>query len=316
MFNLKKSLVALIVVLALYGVEVRANSFTITNVQGVVYVDASRDGGPPTLRLPPEFHLDGPGLSITAFSPLAFGGHHGNIEARDTCRSIPCVPGMVLGTNSAFSGTLREGATVVVNGVQYEFITLTGSLNFVSQPIALNFVGNLRVTIPFTFSGEINGVKPYTLTPIFTATLSGQGLATFLFETSPDPSNLHYWLYSIEYRFGPLPISIDIKPATFPNIINTKSKGKIPVAILTTDSFDATTVDPTTVLFGPTGSEVAPVHWATEDVNGDGDIDLVLHFVTQHTAITCGNASASLTGATFSGVKIKGTDPIETVACN
>ena len=74
MFNLKKSLVALIAVLTLYGVEVRANSFTITNVEGVVYANASRDWGPPTLRLPPDFHLGGPGLSISAFYPLAFGG--------------------------------------------------------------------------------------------------------------------------------------------------------------------------------------------------------------------------------------------------
>jgi len=131
-----------------------------------------------------------------------------------------------------------------------------------------------------------------------------------------DLSNPHYLLYSIEYQFEPMPISIDIKPATFPNSINPQSKGKIPVAILTTDSFDATAVDPTTVLFGATGSEAAPVQSATEDVDVDGDIDSVLHFVTEDTGITCGNASASLTGALFSGVRILGSDSIETVGCN
>ena len=130
-----------------------------------------------------------------------------------------------------------------------------------------------------------------------------------------DLSNPHYLLYSIEYQFEPLPISIDIKPATFPNSVNPQSNGKIPVAILTTDSFDATAVDPTTVLFGATGIEAAPVQSAAEDVDGDGDIDLVFHFVTQETGITCGNASASLTGTLFSGVRIKGSDAIETVAC-
>jgi hypothetical protein len=316
MFNLKNSLVALIAVLALYGVDVRANSFTITNVQGVAFVDTSRDGGPPTLRLPPEFNLVGPGLSISAFTPLAFGGDPGNVEARDICRISPCVLGTVLGTNSTFSGVLRQGATVVVNGERFEFVTLTGSLNFVSQPLVLHFEGNSRITIPFTFSGEINGVKPNTVTPIFTATLSGQGLATFLFESSPNPLSQNYFLYSIDYRFGPLPVSIDIKPATFPNTINTRSKGKIPVAILTTDSFDATAVDPTTVLFGAAGTEVGPVQSALEDVDGDGDTDMVLHFVTQDTGITCETASASLTGALFSGVTIKGSDSIETKSCN
>jgi hypothetical protein len=43
---------------------------------------------------------------------------------------------------------------------------------------------------------------------------------------------------------------------------------------------------------------------------------LVLHFVTEDTGITCGNASASLTGALFSGVRILGSDSIETVGCN
>ena len=88
------------------------------------------------------------------------------------------------------------------------------------------------------------------------------------------------------------------------------------MAILTTDSCDATAVDPTTVLFGATGNEVAPVQSATEDVDGDGDIDMVLHFVTQDTGITCRRTSASLTGTLFSGVRIKGSDSIETVAYN
>jgi hypothetical protein len=49
-----------------------------------------------------------------------------------------------------------------------------------------------------------------------------------------------------------LPLTIDITPGSFPNSINPRSSGKIPVAILTTDAtnntvaIDATTVDPTT----------------------------------------------------------------------
>jgi hypothetical protein len=41
-------------------------------------------------------------------------------------------------------------------------------------------------------------------------------------------------------------VTIDIKPGEFPNSINLKSKGKIPVAILTTNTFDATTVKAST----------------------------------------------------------------------
>jgi len=110
-------------------------------------------------------------------------------------------------------------------------------------------------------------------------------------------------------------VQIDIKPGTFPNSINLRSLGVIPVAILTTDTFDATTVSPTTVRFGPTGTEVAAVHSALADVDGDGDIDLILHFNTQATGIQCGHVSALLTGETFGGQAIEGSDSIATVGC-
>ncbi len=321
MLSLKKSLIALIAALTLYGVEARADSsFTITNVEGYVFVNASADGGPPILRLAPQFYLAGPGFSVTRFSPVAVGGDPGSVQARDICQIQGCGAGRRVGTNSYFSGTLAEtGAMAVVNGVEFHAVRLTGSLYFVSHPILLpSFVDDdYSETIPFTFSGDITGFLPNTSTPIFSATLSGQGRATFLFwNTTMDLLNPHYLLYSIEYHFEPMPVSIDIKPATFPNSINPQSKGKIPVAILTTDSFDATTVDPATVLFGPTGIETGPVQYAAEDVDEDGDIDLVLHFVTQETGITCGTVSAALTGALFGGVRIKGSDSIETIGCN
>lgn len=110
-------------------------------------------------------------------------------------------------------------------------------------------------------------------------------------------------------------VTVDIKPGSLPNSINPKSKGKLPVAILTTNAFDATTMDPTTVRFGQTGTEAAPVQSALEDVDGDGDIDMILHFNTQDTGMMCGDTSASLTGETFSEQAIQGTDAIKTVAC-
>jgi hypothetical protein len=110
-------------------------------------------------------------------------------------------------------------------------------------------------------------------------------------------------------------VPIDIKPGGFPNSINPRSKGVIPVAILTTDTFDSTTVDPTTVRFGPSGTEAAPVHAALEDIDGDGDTDMILHFNTQATGVQCGDTSASLTGQTSSGQMIEGSDSIKTVGC-
>ena len=95
--------------------------------------------------------------------------------------------------------------------------------------------------------------------------------------------------------------------------INPKSKGKIPVAILTTETFDAATVDPTTVLFGATGTEAASVQSALKDVDGDGDTDMILHFPTPDTGIECGDTLAFLTGATDGGQVVAGSDSINTV---
>jgi hypothetical protein len=120
--------------------------------------------------------------------------------------------------------------------------------------------------------------------------------------------------YHVGLQIRTLPV-IDIKPGSFPNSINPRSKGVIPVAVLTTSSFDATAVDPATVLFGPAGTEATPVHSALEDVDGDGDADIILHFKTQDTGIVCGDTSASLTGETSGGQVIEGSDSIKTVGC-
>jgi hypothetical protein len=97
--------------------------------------------------------------------------------------------------------------------------------------------------------------------------------------------------------------------------INPKSKGNIPVAILTTGDFDATTVDPLSVEFGPDGATESHGRGHIEDVDGDGDDDLVLHFRTQDTGIQCGDTSASLIGETSGGQAIEGSDSINTVGC-
>jgi hypothetical protein len=110
-------------------------------------------------------------------------------------------------------------------------------------------------------------------------------------------------------------VSIDINPGEFPNSINPRNRGVIPVAILTTNTFDATTVDPVSVEFGPGRAKEAHGKGHIEDANGDGKPDLILQFNTQDTGIQCRDTSASLTGQTYSGQKIEGSDAIITVGC-
>jgi len=110
-------------------------------------------------------------------------------------------------------------------------------------------------------------------------------------------------------------VLIDIKPGSWPNSINTRNKGVIAVAVLSSDVLDATTVDSTTARFGPDGARIAHGSGHIEDANLDGYLDLVMHFVTRETGIACGDNSAELYSVTYSGTTVIGMDAIRTVAC-
>ncbi|MBI4486218.1 MAG: right-handed parallel beta-helix repeat-containing protein, partial [Acidobacteria bacterium] len=145
--------------------------------------------------------------------------------------------------------------------------------------------------------------------------IAGDGIGDTLIPHPATDFDFYPFVNPNGWEIRAISVAIDSKPGSFPNSINPRSRGRIPVAILTTDTFDATTVDPTTVFFGASGTEAAPVHAALEDVDGDGDIDMILHFNTQNTGIACGNTSASLTGKTLGGQMIEGSDSINTVGC-
>jgi hypothetical protein len=104
-------------------------------------------------------------------------------------------------------------------------------------------------------------------------------------------------------------ISIYIKPGGNPNRFNLKSKGVVPVAVMTTDDFDASTIDPETVLF----AAVAAVRWTEEDVDFDGDLDLLFHFKTQELKLDKDSTVETLTGFTYDGQAIKGTGRVNIV---
>ena len=88
---------------------------------------------------------------------------------------------------------------------------------------------------------------------------------------------------------------IDIKPGSEINPINPWSGGLVPVAIPGTPVLDLGRVDMDSLRFGPgMASPALQARW--EDVDGDGLIDLLLHFQTREAGIEEGMTEACLHG--------------------
>jgi beta-glucanase (GH16 family) len=103
-----------------------------------------------------------------------------------------------------------------------------------------------------------------------------------------------------------VPLAVDI---AVHGRLCSKGNGVVPVTLYSTDDFDATTVDHTTVRLGNAGeahvnrkSGVAQRH--EEDVDRDGDLDLVFHFRFRDTGLPCDPEVVPFSGTTFDGQPI------------
>lgn len=185
-----------------------------------------------------------------------------------------------------------DGSTVTVYGTG--FIVNNGTIDPSGNFFTVNGIGTLEVT--------------YADGTIISLLVFSSSVPIYLVDTSGG---------------GPIEVQIDIKPGSDQNSINLKSKGVVPVAILTTDNFEAATVDPASALFA--GAE--PVRWKLEDVDDDGDDDLMLHFKTQElvdldqdnteatlTAKLTGQMTAQSTEQVSGGTKVSGTDEVRIVS--
>ena len=198
------------------------------------------------------------------------------------------------GTLNMYSGTIGEGCFIVSSGTAG--ITIYGTEFEVSNG-----------TIEFDGYWNPNGI----------GTLTG-----YYGDTSP--INLMFYSDKPIHLQPPPPeeIQIDIKPGSDLNNINLKSRGVVPVAVLTTDDFDAGTIEPDTVTF----AGAAPVRWKLEDVDDDGDVDMLFHFRTHDLKLdesitkAAGAAESTettlrlrLTGNRTDGEVIQGTDEVRIV---
>jgi hypothetical protein len=148
-------------------------------------------------------------------------------------------------------------------------------------------------------------------------------------------------LLTLELVAPPPPVievPVDIHPTSCPNPLNVKKKGVVPVAILGTEDFDVTQIDPASVML----EGVAPLRWNLEDVatpyvepfsdpagcmecteeGSDGFMDLTLKFDAQEIVAAIGEVEdgqcllMTLTGnlmEEFNGTEIIGQDVVKII---
>ncbi len=131
--------------------------------------------------------------------------------------------------------------------------------------------------------------------------------------TVTDPHGLSASI-TFNWIVNPVPVSIDIKPGSDPNCFNNNGHGVLPVAILSSTTFDAAQVDPITVFLESLPVRVVGrkgnIQAHLEDVNGDGLADLMIQIEDQDGVFEEGDTLATLTGSLFDGTSIEGSDAI------
>jgi hypothetical protein len=115
----------------------------------------------------------------------------------------------------------------------------------------------------------------------------------------------------------PIDVDIDIKPGSDVNSINIDSNGNIPVAIFSTNDYDASSIDPSTVTLA--GASIGfkgksdNLQASVEDINDDGLLDLMVHISLDGLELQAGSAEAILRGMMFDGTPIVGSNPVNIV---
>lgn len=238
-------------------------------------------------------------------------------------------------------GTYRltaSGATGPGTGVESSPITLIVEkpdpvLQLRAEPprIFFRFAGRQRrLRVIGTFSDGITDVTEssqttYTSNDVNVATVSETGVVTAVGTVPPGATEItteiivsHADLLvavPVIFRLRDN-VTIDIKPGSFPNTINLGSTGNVPVAIFSTPAFDARTVDPLSITLDSAAVKLkgnGTAQASSEDVNGDGLLDLVVHVETEALELTETSERAILEGMTFDAFSIRGSDFVQIV---
>lgn len=140
-----------------------------------------------------------------------------------------------------------------------------------------------------------------------------------------DPDRYHN-LRPLKYesvRKPEIEVEIRINPLGNPGVVFLGSRDLLPVAILTTQvskgesmDFDALQVAPLSVRFGPGRAGIVVRSMSSrEDVDEDGDTDLLLFFRPDKPRFGCGDTEALLVGRTKDRKAFQGLAPVQISGC-
>jgi hypothetical protein len=228
--------------------------------------------------------LDAAGITVIGLTPGGSGYGCVDVLAAGTGGSIQATTS----SGSDIVGAILAGLEELKTDVWWEADCDPGLNVWLDPDVRYDIPGDTQVTFE-----EIIEV---TATPDTSQTL--HCTVTFIANEYPDEGSPIG-----EQEIAVKVVIIDIKPGSFPNSINPKSNGVVPVAILGGETFDVIQVDVTTLAFGPAGA--TPAHDLTDpsvytdhlqDVNEDGYVDLVSHHRQKETGLSSSDAVACLTG--------------------
>lgn len=206
-----------------------------------------------------------------------------------------------VGSSHTVTSTVTDCFGAPVNGVTVDF-SVTGGNSIIDgepsnpSPAFGSAITNASGQVTFNYTNTEAVVDTITATVPVQAKVSVQ-----LSDTATKTWN-------------PIQAYIDIKPGSFPNSFGANSKGKIPVALLGSSSFNVMLVDDSTVHFGdaptPFGDAAATDNnISIEDVNNDGFMDKVYHFNFIETNLDPSDVMGCL-GGEINGLDFLGCDSV------
>lgn len=185
-----------------FAPQARADNFIITS--------GSFSATPGAGSVNTAFNFRGQGFA-------AGGGQYDGHVPAALC--APCQAGNAVSLNSLFNASDLGFGAVTINGANYARLYFGGgAFNFSAATIVLPSINSslLTITTPFDFTGTLNGYNNSLVgnpgAAVFSATLSGQGMATLQFSTFMNGSQRLYEFRGITYNFqAPTPTP---EPAT------------------------------------------------------------------------------------------------------